>query len=111
MMDLNLMVIVPRYLPSRVATLKETLAGTAIRVVAERRQGERRRGCQAAAAEQRHGDRRAAPRVVAYVYACPVVAVGTPPTGGTPVGSPVSGPSPSPRLEDTGRPIPPGRFE
>ena len=79
-MDQNLMVIVPRHLPSRLATLTETLAGTTIQVVADRRYGERRRSHQAAAADQRHGDRRAAPRVVAYVYACPVVAGGPSPT-------------------------------
>jgi len=101
-MDLNLMVIVPRDLPSRVATLNEALAGTAICVVVDRRQRERRRAHQAAAAERRHGDRRAATRVVAYVYACPVVAVGTPPTAGTPADSPASGPSSSAGLEGTG---------
>jgi hypothetical protein len=88
-MDQNLMVIVPRNFPSRLATLTETLAGTAIRVVADRRQGERRRSHHAAATEQRHGDRRAAPpRVVAYVYACPVVAVGGPSTAGKPADGP-----------------------
>ena len=81
-MDQKLFVIVPRGLPSRAATLNETLAGTAIRVVIDRRQGDRRHDRRAAAAERRHGDRRAVPRVVAWVYACPVVTAGTPSTAG-----------------------------
>lgn len=96
--DLDLMVIVPRDLPSRTASLNEALAGTHIRVVVDRRQGERRRACQVAAGERRHGDRRAATRVVAYVYACPVVAVGPPPIAGMPRDS---RPSSSARFEGT----------
>jgi hypothetical protein len=74
--DLDLMVIVPRDRPARAATLNEALAGTAIRVVVDRRQGERRATYQAASAERRHTDRRGETRVVAYVYACPVVTAG-----------------------------------
>jgi len=96
--DLDLLVIVPRDLPSRLATLKATLAGTAIRVLADRRQGERRRSYQAVAAEQRHRDRRTTPRVVAWVYACPVVAVATSPTAGTP---PATGSTPNPGRQGT----------
>jgi hypothetical protein len=76
-MDLDLMVIVPRELPSRAASLTSALAGTAIQVVVDRRFGERRRAHQPPAVERRQADRRAPTRVVAYVYACPVVAVGT----------------------------------
>jgi hypothetical protein len=94
--DLDLLVIVPRDLPSRAAILNETLAGTAIRVVVDRRRGDRRHVHQSVAVERRHGDRRAAPRVVAWVYACPVVAVGTPRTTGTPAGPLATGSTPNP---------------
>src|SRR5215471_5602100 len=77
-MDPALMVIVPHHLPARAATLNEALAGTNIQVVMDRRHGERRRTHQPADVQRRQGDRRGAARVVAYVYACPVVAVGSP---------------------------------
>jgi hypothetical protein len=77
-MDLKLTVIVPRDLHSRAATLSKALAGTAIGVVVDRRQGERRRARQEIDVERRKADRRATPRIVAYAYSCPVVAVGVP---------------------------------
>src|SRR5262245_17140766 len=52
-MDPDLMVIVPRDLPSRAAVLNEALAGTAIRVLVDRRHGDRRRARQGAAGERR----------------------------------------------------------
>jgi hypothetical protein len=82
--DRDLMVIVPRDFPSRATALNEVLAGTAIRIVVDRRQGERRCTYEAASAERRQSDRRAAARVMAYVHACPVVAGGLLPTVGTP---------------------------
>ena len=76
--DPGLMVIVPHHLPARAATLNQALAGTNIQVVIDRRHGERRRVQQSPVVQRRQGDRRGTARVVAYVYACPVVAVGTP---------------------------------
>ena len=81
-MDSSLMVIVPPHLPARAATLSEALAGTTIRVQVDRRHGDRRQAQQPADVQRRQGDRRGTARVVAYVYACPVVAVGTPSTAG-----------------------------
>jgi hypothetical protein len=91
-MDPALMVIVPHHLPARAATLNEALAGTNIQVVIDRRHGERRRAQHPAGVQRRQGDRRGASRVVAYVYACPVVAVGP---------SPPASPDLSPSLEGT----------
>jgi hypothetical protein len=83
-MDSSLMVIVPPHLPARAATLSEALAGTTIRVQLDRRRGERRRAQLPAEVQRRRGDRRSdTQRVVAYVYACPVIAVGTPSSSGT----------------------------
>jgi hypothetical protein len=83
-MDSSLMVIVPPHLPARAATLSEALAGTTIRVQLDRRHGERRRAELPATVQRRQGDRRSdTQRVVAYVYACPVIAVGTPSPSGT----------------------------
>jgi hypothetical protein len=83
-MDPSLMVIVPHHLPARAATLSEALAGTTIRVQIDRRRGERRRAQLPATVQRRQSDRRSdMQRVVAYVYACPVIAVGTPSTSGT----------------------------
>ena len=73
--DLALLVIVPRDNPSRADALSRALAGTDIRVIVDRRRGERRSTYRAVPQERRHGDRRASARIVAYVYACPVVAV------------------------------------
>ena len=89
---LDLMVIVPCDLPSQAGILGEALAGTAIRVVVDRRQGERRCTYQAAAGERRHAERRTETQTVAYVYACPVVAVWAPPRRGRPANSPASTP-------------------
>ena len=84
-MDPGLMVIVPHHLPARAATLSEALAGTNIQVVIDRRHGERRRVQQPPVVQRRRGERRGTARVVAYVYACPVVvAVGTPPRASGP---------------------------
>jgi len=87
------MVIVPRHLPARAATLSEALVGTNIRVVIDRRHGERRRTQQTPAVQRRlGGDRRGPVRVVAYVYACPVIAVRLPESASmlarVPAGSP-----------------------
>ena len=76
--DPGLMVIVPPSLPSRASTLSAALAGSDIQVLVDRRRGERRRARQTNGPERRQDDRRSAPRVVAYVYACPVVAVASP---------------------------------
>jgi hypothetical protein len=89
---LDLMVIVPGDLPSRAGILGDALAGTAIRVVVDRRRGERRCAYQAAAGERRHAERRAETRTVAYVYACPVVAVWAPQRRGRPANFPASTP-------------------
>jgi hypothetical protein len=83
-MDPGLMVIVPHHLPARAATLSEALSGTAIRVQIDRRRGERRRAQLPVEVQRRQRDRRSdTQRVVAYVYGCPVIAVGTPSTSGT----------------------------
>ena len=87
-MDPGLLVIVPHHLPVRAATLTEALAGSNIRVVIDRRRGERRRSQQPADVQRRQSDRRGAARVVAYVYACPVVAVENPSTDGVLSGLP-----------------------
>lgn len=104
-MDPALMVIVPSHLPTRAATLNEALADTNIQVVVDRRRGERRRvelSPESPVVQRRQGDRRGPARVVAYVYACPVVAVGTPSTGGM-LGSPPAGSfGASPSLVNTG---------
>jgi hypothetical protein len=71
------MVIVPRDLPGRTTTLSDALAGTTIRVLVDRRETERRRSPELAVPERRQHDRRTTPRIVAYVHACPVVAVGS----------------------------------
>ena len=90
-MDPGLMVIVPHHLPARAATLSEALAGTTIRVQVDRRHGERRRTQMPAEVQRRQQDRRSDnQRVVAYVYACPVIAVGPPSTGGMLTGVPAS---------------------
>jgi hypothetical protein len=89
-MDRDLMVIVPRDHSGRAATLNETLAGTAIRVVIDRRLGERRSAHRPAGAERRHTDRRARTRVVAYVYACPIVEIGMLPAAGPPTDFPAT---------------------
>jgi hypothetical protein len=78
--DRDLMVIVPRGHLERARILEATLRGTTIRVVIDRRLGERRREYRAADAERRDRDRRATTRVVGYVYACPVVEIGPRPT-------------------------------
>jgi hypothetical protein len=101
-MDTGLMVIVPPDLRARATTLNEALAGTAIHVVVDRRREERRCAYQPATAERRRDDRRAAARVVAYVYACPVVAVGPPPSAGTLGDAPASLPSSSPNFQGAG---------
>jgi hypothetical protein len=75
----DLIVIVPRNLRSRASTLGRALTGTNIRVVVDRRIGERRAGGLGTPAERRLGDRRSTARVVAYVYACPVIEVDSPP--------------------------------
>ena len=91
-MDPALMVIVPHHLPARAATLNEALAGTNIRVVVDRRHGERRRAQQPATVQRRQQDRRTgAQRVVAYVYACPVIAVGPSSSTGMLAGASASG--------------------
>ena len=78
-MDPALMVIVPRHLPARAATLNEALAGTNIQVVVDRRHGERRQVHQPAVVQRRQGgDRRSPARVVGYIYACPVISVEIP---------------------------------
>jgi hypothetical protein len=74
-MDPGLMVIVPSHLPARAATLNAALADTNIQVVIDRRRGERRRVEESPVVQRRQGDRRGPARVVAYVYACPVIAV------------------------------------
>jgi hypothetical protein len=76
-MDQALMVIVPHHLPARAAALTEALARTNIQVVVDRRHGERRRAHQPPDVQRRQGDRRRSARVVAYVYACPVISVET----------------------------------
>jgi hypothetical protein len=81
-LDRDLMVIVPRGHLERARILEATLRGTTIRVVIDRRLGERRRAHRAADGERRDRDRRATPRVVGYVYACPVVEIGPRPTAG-----------------------------
>jgi hypothetical protein len=72
MRELDLMVIVPPNLSSRADALNEALTGTRIRIVIDRRRGERRCAYQAVA-ERRRSDRRAETRVLGYVLACPVV--------------------------------------
>jgi hypothetical protein len=79
-MDPALMVLVPHYLPARASTLTEALSGTAIHVVVDRRRRDRRKECQAPTVDRRQCDRRGEPRIVAYVYACPVIAVDPPST-------------------------------
>ena len=105
-MDTGLMVIVPRDLRALAATLNEALAGTAIDIVVDRRRGERRCAHQPVAVERRRNDRRAATRVVAYAYACPVVAVGPQPSADTPEDSPANWPSSSPALQGAGGEFP-----
>jgi hypothetical protein len=78
-MDPSLVALAPRALSSRAVALREALVGSTIRVVVDQRQGERRGANQPTTLERRHGDRRAPTRIVAYVYGCPVVAVGLPP--------------------------------
>ena len=87
----SLMVIVPHHLLARAATLSEALAGTTIRVQVDRRHGERRRAQLPTDAQRRQRDRRSdTQRVVAYVYACPVIAVGNPSSSVVLAGHPVS---------------------
>jgi hypothetical protein len=71
--DHDLMVIVPPNLLARAHSLNEALTGTRIRVVVDRRQGERRCSYEEAASERRLSDRRAETRILGYVLACPVV--------------------------------------
>jgi hypothetical protein len=79
-MDPSLVVIVPPDLPTRAAILREALAGTNIRVIVDQRRGERRQVQQPVLVQRRRRERRGPARVVAYVYACPVLAVETSPT-------------------------------
>jgi hypothetical protein len=102
-MDPSLMVIVPHHLPARAATLSEALAGTTIRVQLDRRHGERRRAQQPTDVQRRQHDRRSdTQRVVAYVYACPVIAVGTPSSGGSLASLPAHSFGAHPRLATAG---------
>src|SRR5262249_32325515 len=102
-MDPGLLVIVPHHLPARAAMLNEALAGTSIRVIIDRRRGERRQSQQPVSVQRRQRDRRGAtPRVVAFVYACPVIAVGTAPTNAMLSGFPRGAFGFSPHLETTG---------
>jgi hypothetical protein len=73
------LVLVPDSLPGRLAFLDEMLAGTAVRVLQDRRRRDRRDRRAVVSEERRRGERRRPARPVGYVYGCAILALDAPP--------------------------------
>ncbi|HEX9710207.1 MAG TPA: hypothetical protein VGB42_09620 [Candidatus Thermoplasmatota archaeon] len=74
----ELLVVVPRALPSRVGYLGGYLVGSGIEIILDRRRAQRRRSSAPRAGGRRREDRRGPHRLVGYLYGCRIVRVGQP---------------------------------